>query len=394
MKKPIIICTDDEPLVLQAMRNELYDSFGNDYLIETCETGGDTLQLIDELKQAEEDIPLVIVDYLLTDMRGDELLRRIQEKLPSTQKIMLTGVGNEHEVAKAIQAVHLYGYISKPWEHLALMFTAKGAIETYQLEKKNRQQNHQLKELNANLEQKIAERTQKLEDLVALRDKILSIVGHDLRSPLASLQSTLLLINRDMVSEEERKELLQDLSIRMSGTLSLIENLFNWASQQMGGIRTKATHFPFVEVVQQVIKTLGAIAKDKHISILYDVDETLQVWADRAQIQLVLRNLVSNAIKFTNIGGSISIRTQTKSTFLEVSVTDDGIGIPPSILNDLFSAQKVVSRKGTAKEPGTGLGLMLCHEFVRLNGGTISAQSHEGKGATFIFTIPLNAQAE
>ncbi len=388
MKKPVIICIDDEPIILNAMRSELRDAFGNDYLVEICESGREALTLIDELIKEKVEIPLVIVDYLLPDTQGNELLLAIQKQLPSTRKIMLTGVGNIEEVAKAIQSVELYSYISKPWENLALIFTAKGAIKNYQQELSINYKNNQLKELNKSLEKRVKKRTQKLADLVLLRDKILSIVGHDIRTPLASLQSSLILMNWQMISKEEGEQLLQEISTKMGNTLSLLENLLNWANQQMGGIQTQTQTFLLNSVAKDVISILSPVAKDKNIEVRLLISSNPEVKADFEHIHLVLRNLISNAIKFTEQGGKVVVEVLDKETFVEVAVIDNGVGMSALILNSLFKKDEVTSQLGTNNEFGTGLGLILCDEFIKMNNGYITVHSKEGEGTTFRFTLP------
>jgi len=370
------------------MRSELRDAFGNDYLVEICESGREALTLIDELIKEKVEIPLVIVDYLLPDTQGNELLLAIQKQLPSTRKIMLTGVGNIEEVAKAIQSVELYSYISKPWENLALIFTAKGAIKNYQQELSINYKNNQLKELNKSLEKRVKKRTQKLADLVLLRDKILSIVGHDIRTPLASLQSSLILMNRQMISKEEGEQLLQEISTKMGNTLSLLENLLNWANQQMGGIQTQTQTFLLNSVAKDVISILSPVAKDKNIEVRLLISSNPEVKADFEHIHLVLRNLISNAIKFTEQGGKVVVEVLDKETFVEVAVIDNGVGMSALILNSLFKKDEVTSQLGTNNEFGTGLGLILCDEFIKMNNGYITVHSKEGEGTTFRFTLP------
>lgn len=388
MQKPVIICVDDEPLILQSMRLELQDAFGNEYAIEVCESGNEAIALIDELEEDNIDIPLVIVDYLLPDIQGDELLKRIQELLPRTRKIMLTGVGDVDEVAKAIQSVELYSYISKPWENLALIFTAKGALKNYHQEESLNKKTEELQQLNKSLEQRVQKRTKKLADLVLLRDKILSIVGHDIRTPLASLQSSLILINRNMVSEEEGKSLLNEIGIKMGSTLSLVENLLSWASQQMGGLQTNVKVFPFNSVLEDVLDVISPIAQDKKIEIIREVND-FTIKADYEHTHLVLRNLLSNAIKFTDSGGKISIKSNIIDSFISISIVDNGVGMSEKIVKSLFQSEKIESQLGTKNETGTGLGLMLCHEFIKMNGGEITVQSQVGEGSNFTFTLPL-----
>jgi len=173
-----------------------------------------------------------------------------------------------------------------------------------------------------------------------------------------------------------------------------LENILIWARAQQGKIPFDPQILSFTDNCKDAIEVLNPIAKAKNITIDYSTGNHTNVFADIDMIKTVLRNLVSNAIKFTNNGGTISITAKQIDSNITISVSDNGIGISPEDITKLFDISKVLSTKGTAEETGTGLGLLLCKEFVEKHQGKIWVESEVGKGSDFKFTLPIfNEQA-
>jgi two-component system sensor histidine kinase/response regulator len=185
---------------------------------------------------------------------------------------------------------------------------------------------------------------------------------------------------------EEIKNLLPDVVNELNYTTGLMENLLQWAKSQMQSNSVRPQKLEVVNLINEVTQLLRIQAEAKSIRMESHVDHQFQVYADRDMVNLVLRNLVANAIKFTPENGKITIRAQEKRSFIEVSVTDNGVGISDENIDKLFN--EYYTSKGTANESGTGLGLMLCKEFLAKNGGQMKVESKEGKGSTFSFTLP------
>ncbi|WP_277480057.1 tetratricopeptide repeat-containing sensor histidine kinase [Catalinimonas alkaloidigena] len=221
-----------------------------------------------------------------------------------------------------------------------------------------------------------------------IKDKLLSIISHDFRSPLNSLEGILDLITQGRISPDEMKMVSKELRVKVNITTCLLDNLLNWAKSQMQGINTNPTYFDIKELVSDTIHLLSTQAEKKDIRIYNRVVHHQEVFADYEMTKLVVRNLISNAIKFTVAGDKIFIKSIVKDEHLVVIVKDTGKGISKEDQVKLFT-NEAKSTLGTAYEKGTGIGLLLCKDFVEKNGGIISIESEEGEGSTFKFSIPV-----
>ncbi|MEN8249195.1 MAG: PAS domain-containing sensor histidine kinase [Bacteroidota bacterium] len=236
-----------------------------------------------------------------------------------------------------------------------------------------------------------------LKDINDKKDKLFSIIAHDLRSPFNSLLglSDLLLVSNkddDKVKSEEYIKLINDISHR---TLELLGNLLAWASSQSGLGKFSQQEVDIISLVNEVFNTTHPSAINKEIEIVNNIKTITTVYADRNMIKTVVRNIINNAIKFTKKGGSVKISAKKliEKKKLEISITDTGIGIPKEKQKDLFRIDKNISTRGTDNEVGTGLGLILCKEFVEKNNGEIKLESKAGKGTKISFTLPLFSQS-
>jgi signal transduction histidine kinase len=229
-----------------------------------------------------------------------------------------------------------------------------------------------------------------LSELNATKDKFFSIIAHDLRNPFSVLIgfSGLLYENAYTYTPEEVRELSQKMLDSSNRSFNLIENLLNWSSLQRGSLKIDPEKLKPSELVQQVIVLCTQDANLKNIALSSEINVDEPIYADREMIKTVLRNLISNAIKFTYPKGQIIIRTKMSDNNLLISVSDTGRGIIEENLNKLFEIEGNLSELGTADEQGTGLGLILCKEFVDLHRGKIWVESEIGKGSIFSFTLP------
>ncbi len=235
----------------------------------------------------------------------------------------------------------------------------------------------------------------KLEASNQIKDKLISIISHDFRSPLNSLEGVLQLFSDGHISESEMKLFAHDLRLKVHFTTNLLDNLLNWAKNQMQGISPGPEPFDTYKLSEETIHLVALQAENKGVKIVNEilVDRHTQIFADYEMIKLVLRNLLSNAIKFTNRGGEVRIKAVEQDGFILLFVKDSGVGMKEEQLDHLFTDQ-TSSTPGTSHEKGTGLGLMLCKDFVEKNGGRIYAQSLEGDGSTFSFTVPVYEPSE
>ena len=276
-----------------------------------------------------------------------------------------------------------------------------------------------LRGLNANLEQKVKERTkdleianeelqtsnevlqteieerQKIEEELKIsnntKDKFFSIIAHDLRSPFSTIlgYSELLIDNVKEFEVAKSDKYLALINSSAKNTLILLNNLLNWAKTETDQINFKPEKILVSSVINKTIETSNYSAKIKNIVLNYFQSEEIVVFADLNMIETILRNLISNAIKFTNSNGKINIYTLQQDKFIKIAVSDNGVGMNEETRNKLFSLETNETTIGTANEKGSGLGLILCKEFVEKHGGKIWVESELGKGSVFKFTIPV-----
>lgn len=231
---------------------------------------------------------------------------------------------------------------------------------------------------------------QELLQLNTDKDLFISILAHDLRSPFTALigLSDLLIENIREYDIDKIESMLKQIKNASNETFTLLEDLLKWTSTQSGKISFNPRNLKFADICNQILETLNSYTLAKNITINNTTNDQVYVFADSDMLKTVLRNLVSNAIKFTNIGGSITICAGEKPEFILISVSDNGIGIEPDRLNKLFNTSQRHTTRGTEKESGTGLGLILCKEFVEKSGGKIWVESEYGNGSHFKFTLP------
>jgi signal transduction histidine kinase len=227
-------------------------------------------------------------------------------------------------------------------------------------------------------------------ELNTTKDKFFSIIAHDLRSPITTLISLSEVLHTDMelLEPDQQKEILQSLNMLSRNYLKLLDNLLQWARIQTGRLRSEPSLFDVSEVITEMINFYRPYALDKQIRLLAEHLKPVQVFADKNILRLVLRNLISNAIKFTQPDGEVDISLVEMENQVEISVRDNGLGMTGEVLQNLFRIDKTFSSPGTAGEKGTGLGLILSREFVEMNHGKINAESTHGYGSIFRFTVP------
>ena len=254
------------------------------------------------------------------------------------------------------------------------------------LHKKNIEVEKQSKEIivKANL---LEEQTAQLTELNAVKNRLFSIISHDLRTPIYGLRNLFKSMQQYDLPGEEIKVLVPDILNDLNYATSLMENLLQWAKSQMEGASINPQLIDVSLMITEVQQLLRLQAENKKVYLKTKTDAPVYIYADKDMINLVLRNLLSNAIKFTPENGEVSLGAAIKNETVEVFVKDTGMGISKENINQLFG-NNYFTTKGTANETGTGLGLMLCKEFLNKNGGEIFVQSEIGKGSRFSFVIP------
>jgi signal transduction histidine kinase len=257
--------------------------------------------------------------------------------------------------------------------------------------------NQMLAERNLQLSdalQKLSESELELQNLNRSKDRIFSVVAHDLRNPVAAVNgfSELLHDNFDQFTLETQKEYVLQILQGTQHIQSLLENLLIWARSQMKAVKYNPESLKVKAVVDACVKDLKPNFDHKKVDCIVNVDRRCEVYADKSMIYTVIRNLLTNAVKFSFPGGKIRVTSENGGEDCRIMITDEGIGIQPEIQEKLFNANEVVSSPGTTGESGSGLGLVICKEFLKRNKGTISVESEPGNGSTFMVTLPLKIQ--
>ncbi len=240
------------------------------------------------------------------------------------------------------------------------------------------------------LNQQVNESNKQLRELNNTKDKFFSIIAHDLRSPFDALLGLLTELdeNYETFDEAFKKEIIKSLRKSSHNTYNLLVNLLDWSRSQRGMIKNEPEKVNVSLIIHKVFDFLETRAQEKQQQLIVETDSSLHVYADPQLLQNVLINLVNNSIKFTAVGGKIRATATLQEEIIRICVKDNGIGIPEKKIPHLFSIDGDTHRKGTESELGTGLGLVMCKEFVEIMGGSISVESEEGRGSTFCVTLP------
>jgi signal transduction histidine kinase len=245
-----------------------------------------------------------------------------------------------------------------------------------------------LEMLNQGLERIVEERTRELTTANTVKDRLLSVISHDIKSPLNSLRGVLNIFNRGAVNQEEFTKLTQHVENDLDKTTLLVENILYWTAAQLKGVQVKAETFDLHVLIKENLRLFETVATTKKLKLNSDADGAMVVTADRNILNLVLRNLLSNAIKFSYEGSAVDVRAGVNDHRIRIEVQDHGTGMDRETLNTLLHTDMGVSTSGTAREQGTGLGLSLCLEYLQIAGGDLTAESEKGKGTTFTILIP------
>jgi len=284
---------------------------------------------------------------------------------------------NDKEIAK--QNIYIY---------LSLAALAILGLIVFLLKKQSKARkifNNELRLKTKTLEKREAE----LSAINNTKDKLFSIIGHDLRGPINALGSILTLFRDNEITQNEFLKFVPKLKNDVDAISFTLNNLLSWGKTQITGSTVEQCDVNLNDLIHNNIKLLHEIADKKAITITNNIPPDTSVWSDKNQIDVVIRNLLNNALKFTNVNGTIILNVEKIDHYMQISITDNGVGLKPELQEQIFSKQNaLITTYGTANEKGTGLGLSLCKEMIENNGGEIWVESVLGKGSTFYFKIP------
>ncbi len=241
-----------------------------------------------------------------------------------------------------------------------------------------------------NQKKEIEKQRRQLHELNASKDKFFSIIAHDLKNPIAGFLGLTEVMAQDLnsFSDSEKQEFIELIHKSSKQLHSLLENLLQWSRAQTGRLSFKPRKLNLKDIIADNYNLTRASAGMKNITITFDVPDDLCAWADADMVNTILRNLITNAIKFSHEGKTIKIETEKQDQRIFIKVIDEGVGISDEDKDKLFKIGFNTSQVGTANEEGTGLGLILCKEFAKRNGGDVTVESEPGKGSIFTFSLP------
>lgn len=405
-KQLAILCVDDEPVILESLKEQLKRHLPQNYELESAESGEEALEVIAELYQEGLEVALVISDQIMSGLQGDELLIQLHQNHPQMLKIMLTGQADVQSVGNVVNQASLYRYISKPWDETDLILTVQEALRRYTQEQQLLEQNQKLQELNIelqqlniSLEQKVTERTAELEQAkqaaeVANQTKstFLANMSHELRSPLNAILGFAQLMNRSSTLSPEHQEQVEIILQSGEHLLNLINQLLDLAKIEAGKITLNESNFNLYHLLQDLEDMFSLKAENQNLFLTFTHAENVPkyVCTDQIKLRQILINLLNNALKFTSKGGiDLTVACEpiaSPQIRLIFAIKDTGVGIEPEEMNQLFEAF-TQTQTGKKNEEGTGLGLSITQKFVQLMGGEIQVNSQVGMGTTFTFDI-------
>lgn len=360
-----------------AIKFILRDAFGS--LSEIYERLGNTQKAFAALKQYnkyKQDIEDEGMQKRLLDLKNKSDYERFRRNL------------QEQKYQNEKQKIYLVGTIT------AIIFLLVVAVVLYNMNRKRKKVNVLLQKKNRLVEEQSKEISLKNEELLELneaKEKLFSIIAHDLRSPFNTLINlgTLLKEDYEILTDEEKMDYLTHLEETAIKTYELVENLLNLSASHTGRIDYNPYEIEIGEVVAKILYMSKSQAARKEILLTNKIGKGVTAVADQSMLEIIIRNLVNNAIKYCKVGGKVEVTSYETGDRLNISVKDNGVGMDDSTKANIFNINVIRSKNGTSGEKGTGLGLGLCKEFVEKHGGNIWVISEVGKGSDFVFTLPL-----
>ncbi len=436
MKKGIIICVDDEKIILDSLKTELKNSFGDEFIIETAENAMEAIETFELLRSKKFEIPLIISDYIMPTMKGDEFLEKIHQLSPNTLKILLTGQATVEGVTNVINKANLYRLISKPWDSSDLILTVEQAIKSYSQQNQLELQNKQLRELSISLEEKVEKRTKELrktnellvekqdeitsqnneleeyrnhlEELVKTRTKELNTakekaeendrlksafmanISHEIRTPMNGIIGFIDMLRSQEFEKDEQLNFLNLIENCTKQLMAIIIDIVEISKLETNQVKARISPFN-TNSIPENLSSLFHYNLERNSDLELNIkfpEEEIECLTDGVKLQQILSNLVTNAIRYTP-SGSIDVGLSiTNDSNIVFYVKDTGIGIPKEFHKIIFERFRQVDIRLSRRYGGTGLGLAISKAYAELLGGKIWIESEPEKGSTFYLSIP------
>ncbi len=360
-----ILVVDDNKENLKVVSNFLK---AEGYQIALSLNADDALSILNNNK-----IDLILLDVMMPGIDGFTLCRQLKKdgRLKDIPVIFLTAKTETSDLVEGFQSGGV-DYITKPFQKEELIARVNNHVAL------------------AYAKNEIVEQAEQIRRINRTKDRLYSVIAHDIKSPFANISMLISTLAEGYLDagSDEYNEILQSINSSTQETYSLLTNLLQWTRSQTGDLEVSPEQITIQELVANTLRFLEPQAEKKEISLEHKLEENLIMFADQNMMRSVLQNLVNNAIKFTRTGGIITIEAAQTDSLVKIKIIDNGIGIPQANMKKLFIDEGQVTTRGTNDEKGSGLGLLLVKEFVQKNGGTISVESKEGEGTTFIVSMP------
>jgi len=361
-----ILVVDDNQMNLMVMRSMF--KYQN-YQVHYADCGEKALEMARQLRP-----DMILLDVVMPDLSGFEVCRILKEEdyFKDIPVIFITAADEIEFIINGFEAGGV-DYITKPFRKEEIMLRIKTHFEL----KLTRDQ--------------LVETTQTLMDLNKVKDRLFSIIGHDLRGPIGNVKMVLEFMSKGIIDPtkgEQYRKTVQDLLRTTDEVFSLLENLLAWSTYESGNLSSIPENIVFKEAVASIVNLYQAGINSKRISLKINIDPDHIVYADLNMIKTVVRNLFSNAIKFTPVEGTITFTSRPEGGFVIIGVSDTGTGMPQEVIDKILDPNIYYTSLGLNKESGNGLGLKLCKDFIEKSNGKIWIESVPGKGTTVYFSLP------
>jgi len=385
--KAKILFVDDDKDIGFLVEKVLKDKFEDITILNSSKSA------IDILKQ--ENFDVLITDLLMPEINGIDLIKKAKKIQPNLEFIITTA---DDSLKSAIQAMTLgtNNYLIKPINFVNLISSIKYSISKVFLKQEIIKKQEELEKTNADLIEQIEKQKATEKALIEsnkTKNKMFSIISHDIKNSFYSMTAISQSLKKYLISKQESdKQVLSKVNqiySNVDSTYKLLENLLCWSKLQMGPFDLFIEDLNVYQLVLDISHLFSQNASEKLITLSIDIDKSINIKADYNMTATILRNFISNAIKFSYPKGKIEIKSKADTQFIQILVKDYGLGISNKDLKNLFDIEKKYHQEGTCGEKGTGLGLHLCKEFAEKQNGCIKIKNNNGKGSTFILELPL-----